>query len=90
MPAIRLILDGDGAVADLAGKRDTIIHLPDPTLTLIRLPHGMRSGATSLVIRIELPDGRAVLAETSLAAWQMATAGLKGAELRDGRPWEGS
>lgn len=31
-----------------------------------RLPGGMKSGASSVTIRVDLPDGRVVLVETSL------------------------
>ena len=87
MPQINVIIDGDGAGADL--KPDDTIFLEDAAWTLIRLRGGMTSGRSSLMLRIELPDGKTLLAQTSLGAWQMATAALKGAELRDGREWEG-
>jgi hypothetical protein len=43
------------------------------------LEHGMTSGAPSVALRLDLPDGQVVIVENSLAAWIAATAGMRGA-----------
>lgn len=66
MPRIDLNLDGDGAWPDLAGRTD-VIHLTGP-IGMAAVPAGMSSGRTSVALRLGLPDGRTVVAETSLRA----------------------
>ena len=77
MPIIHLILDGDNAFADLRDREADIIHLTDD-FTVSALEGGMTSGNASLVIRIDLPDGRVVLQETSVALWHTVDAALRG------------
>ena len=77
MPVIKVILEGDGALADMVGREADVIFLTAP-FTVAALAAGMQSGAPSLAIRIDLPDGRVVFQETSLGAWIMATAALRG------------
>ncbi len=48
------------------------------------LPAGMSSGAPSVMIRLDLPDGRIVLAETSAALFVSAGAAVRGAAARLG------
>lgn len=62
-PLIRLEMDADGAWTDMAGKKV----MRTTGLRMGVLPHGMQSGAPSVAIRIDLPDGQIVIAETSLA-----------------------
>lgn len=45
--------------------RERVIHASLTAITA--LPGGMESGATSIMLRIDLPDGDVVLAETSQA-----------------------
>lgn len=78
MTMLRVMLDGEGAFADLAGKEDKVIHLTGP-FVVAALEGGMKgSGAPSVAIRIDLPDGRTVIQETSLKLWYTATRALKG------------
>lgn len=63
MPALHLILR-EPAWPDLPTKE--VIHITEP-LEITALSHGMESGATSVALRINLPDGKVVIAETSLA-----------------------
>lgn len=66
--------DGDESVA--AGK---LIHLGnDAEIELGALAAGMQSGAASVVFCFTLPDGRVVLAETSMALLLTAADALKG------------
>lgn len=67
MPAMHIILEGDNAWPDLRDKPDgQVIHLQN-TIEVTALEGGMQSGRTSVAFRFDLPDGRSVLAETSLA-----------------------
>jgi hypothetical protein len=43
------------------------------------LERGMRSGDPSVALRLDLPDGRILIAQTSVAAWIAATAAMRGA-----------
>ena len=64
MIAMNIILEGDNAWPDLQGK--DIIHLRDgPPIQVAVLDGGMTSGRPSVAMRIDLPDGRSVIAETS-------------------------
>lgn len=77
MPEIQLDLDGDGAWKDLAGKGPgQVIQLDDATpLRMAVLEHSMASGVASVAFRFDLPDGRVVLAQTSLRAlWSTVAA----------------
>lgn len=84
MPAIYFIGDGDGAWEDL-DPSDLWIADPD-RWQLALLSDGMKSGAPSLALRLECPHASAdivdhthtVFAETSVEAWMMATAAIKG------------
>ena len=68
MPALDIILHGDGCWPDLKEHPDRVIHIAgDAHIAMAALPGGMTSGKTSVAIRIDLPDGRVVVAETSLA-----------------------
>lgn len=72
MPALHIHLDGEGAWPDLAG-RDDVIHLADAArFEMGGLAGGMQSGAASVAFRLDLPDGRVVVAETSWRLFAMA------------------
>ncbi len=77
MPAISVILQGDGAWPDVIGKE--VIHLGNnaPPIQVAALPGGMQSGLPSVTIRIDLPDGKVVLAETSLKLFLFAADALR-------------
>lgn len=72
---------GDGAWPDIAQKveRGEVIHLVGEGLQLALLPGGMSSGAASVMLRIDLPDGRVVIAETSMALLETAVRTFQGA-----------
>lgn len=61
MIPLSVILDGDDAWPDLAEK-DVI---EAGVLAVAVLPNGMKSGKPSVTIRLELPNGETVLAQTS-------------------------
>jgi hypothetical protein len=56
--------NGDGAFTDLEDKMDHVISIQTP-IEVVVLDKGMVSGKPSIAMRIELPDGRTVIAETS-------------------------
>lgn len=58
--------------------RDRIVHVTDP-IAVALLAGGMASGAPSVALRVPLPDGRFVVAETSLAVLISVTAAARGA-----------
>lgn len=78
MPALIVKMEGENAWPDLRGKE--VIHLANDAepIQLAALAGGMKSGKPSVMFRFDLPDGRTVLAETSLAVLQCACAFLTG------------
>ncbi len=81
MIGMRLELKGDGCWPDLEGKIDTpqVIHLGNdaPPIGVSALEGGLQSGGVSVCLRIDLPDGRIVLAETSLKLFLLAADALR-------------
>lgn len=71
MPAMKIIMDGDGCWPDLKLGGRPVIHTTDP-IEVALLRGGMKSGKASVGIRINLEDGRTVIAETSLALFTAA------------------
>lgn len=76
MPELKVILNGDGCWPDLAERR--VVHLGNgaPPIQVAGLEGGMTSGAASVSIRVDLPDGTVVVAETSLRLFLAAAAAL--------------
>ena len=77
MTMLKVIPDGDGCWPDLVKKE--VIHLgclSDP-IQIAALPGGMSSGKTSVSIRLDLPDGKVVIAQTTLALFLRAADTLK-------------
>lgn len=72
MPVIDLRLDGDAAFPDLRDNPKVVVVDNATKWTVARLSAGMESGAPSLVLRLDLPDGQIILAETSQATWVAA------------------
>lgn len=69
MPALRILVDGDGVWSDLpyiAGQAGPKWQRTSD-IEICALAGGMRSGDPSVTIRINLPDGTVALGETSLA-----------------------
>ena len=79
MPHLKLILDAEPHWPELAQQRERLIHLENsaPPIQIASLPGGMASGKTSVCLRLDLPDGRVVLAQTSLALFLTAAAALE-------------
>lgn len=64
MPMLNIKLEGDHCWPDLAQKTEDQI-IDTENLEVALLPGGMASGKASVAIRIDLPDGRVVIAQTS-------------------------
>ena len=73
MPVINLKLDGDAAWPDL-GDREVLDC--GATFHMAGLEAGMGSGKPSVAIRIDLPDGRVAIVQTSLTALETAVRAL--------------
>jgi hypothetical protein len=75
MPHIRVLpnVDQTGGMPELQGREPVTIQ----TLTVTSLEHGMQSGAPSVAFVFDLPDGRYVFAETSLALFLTAADTLR-------------
>lgn len=75
-PSIRVNVDGEGAWPDLGRHPSKVMHLSDAALSLAALAGGMTSGRASVAFRIDLPDGRVVMIETSLRALHAAVTAI--------------
>ncbi len=73
---IHLRLEGDAAFSDLADKTERVIHLTG-SFTIAALEAGMTSGRPSLALRIDLPDGRVVIQETSVRLFLSAADAIR-------------
>jgi hypothetical protein len=78
MTQLNIILNGDGAFTDL--DREKVIHVANdaPPIQVAALPGGMASGRPSIMIRIDLPDGKIVMAETSARLFCSAARAIMG------------
>lgn len=65
MPRLNISLEGDNCWPDLADKREQVIHITEG-FSVAALSGGMQSGKASVAVRIDLPDGTTVVAETSM------------------------
>lgn len=79
MANLTLVLDGDKAwpelkAVDEAGK---LIHVTEGA-QICRLARGMQSGKPSLMLRLDLPDGRVLLWETSQECFVAAARAFEG------------
>jgi hypothetical protein len=79
MPSIDLRLDGDNCWPDLVAKfAEGTANVSSAPLGVATLAGGMESGRPSVMLRIDLPDGKVALCETSLDLWLNATAAMRG------------
>ena len=88
MNIIKVILEGDNCWTDLAEKIQDgkVTWLRGGNISIAALSKGTTSGRPSISIRIDLPDGKVVIAETSLRLFLGAAEAFKakyGAELGD-------
>lgn len=72
-------LDPWSELRDLVATGDLITDLNGPSATIERvglLPNGTRSGRAVVMFQVRLPDGRVVLAETTLRLFRGVAAAL--------------
>ena len=91
MPRLDLTLNGEGCWPDLTADWDapalTILRGPDaPPLQVALLRRNMTSGNGTVWFRIDLPDGRVVVTETSLA---LLSAAVRAMEIKAGIDTDG-
>lgn len=75
MPSLSIVLDAEGVWDDLkpGGKLHGLLSWNEvKNLTFARLPGGMQSGKASVAIRLDMNDGRVIVAETSMELFQSA------------------
>ena len=76
MPVLHILPYGDGRWTDLDPERTTWLR-DAGQLTVAGLSKGLQSGLPSVAIRIDLPDGSVVVAETTLRLFLTAADALK-------------
>lgn len=83
--SISLHINGDGCWPDILeqGEKLTWLHGTTENLSIARLPAGMQSGASSVAIRINTPDGRIVVAEVSMKLFQAVAQAFAAADQHD-------
>lgn len=87
MNGIKIITNGDGCWTDVSEKiiNGDLIHLSNGNvIEIAMLRNGTTSGKPSLSIRMNLPDGKVVLAETTLALFVAAARAFEVASLYQG------
>ena len=80
MNVLSVVLDADDAWKDLRERESDIIHLKSPKISIGRLQGGMASGQSSVAIRIDLPNGKVVIAELSISNFLNCARFFNGAE----------
>ena len=90
MEALDLYMDFDEAWPELREEAlagANVYQSPDIRVTaMARVPRGTMGGKSSVMVRIDLPDGSFLLAGTTLALLATAVRAFKGADERDGIP----
>ena len=71
MTELKLILN-EPAWPDLADKAVIVLGADAPPIQIASLAHGTASGAPSIMLRLDLPDGRTVVAEMTLRMFVQA------------------
>ncbi|MBX3605346.1 MAG: hypothetical protein KF788_08745 [Piscinibacter sp.] len=77
MTTLRIILDGDGAFPEAKPERFGL------ATAIGRLPAGMQSGKSSVVIELTMPDGTKAYGQTSLAMLAMAVQAMQARDEAD-------
>lgn len=78
MIALDVQINGDQCWPELAPHKKGFI--PGRLVGIARLTQGTQSGKSTVTIRVELPDGQTVLAETTLALLNTALVAFNAAE----------
>lgn len=79
MPHLDINTNGDNCWPDLR----TAGFIRGEWVGIARLPNGTRNGNPTVTVRIKLPDGQTVLAETTMALLESAMAAFRGAAQRE-------
>lgn len=66
MPNMKVILDAQGCWPEMETARTAGKLVEVEIAEIAMLPNGMSSGAPSVAVRIDLPDGTFIFAQTSL------------------------
>lgn len=66
MIALDVQIFGDNCWPDLKDEKGQPTFITGQLTGIARLPKGTESGRSTVTVRVELPDGRTVLAETTL------------------------
>lgn len=77
MIGLSIHLDGDGVWPDMKDAPEAMLE------GVSRLTKGMTSGQSSVGLRIRMPDGTLVFAQTSMFLFQAAALAFKTADERD-------
>lgn len=79
---IHLDIEENGGWEDLKelDKRGDLLWFTKPVMQIARLPRGMKGGASSVTIRIDLPDGKVLCVETSMKLFLGAADAFRAAE----------
>lgn len=77
MPAMTIKLDSQGLWPDLVDKSVTTLDPMAPPIQVAVFEHGMADGAPSVALRLDLPDGSVVIAETSARLFVNASTLIK-------------
>ena len=76
---VTILRKRDPSPWEALGDPSVIAPHPEVPWQLAILEAGCASGAPSIALRMDLADGRVLIAETSLGAWLTATAAFRGA-----------
>jgi len=77
---VTILRKRDPSPWEALGDPSVIAPHPEVPWQLAILEAGCASGAPSIALRMDLADGRVLIAETSLGAWLTATAAFRGVQ----------
>lgn len=87
MIAAQIFLDGVGKFQDIQARGMRIIHLGNdaPPIRVARIPRGMTSGKSSLVVGIEIDPEEYLMIELSMELFLTMAAAFQAVENQDGK-----
>jgi hypothetical protein len=77
---LQVVINGDNCWPDLKDEKGQPTHITGQLTGIARLPRGTELGRSTVTIRVELPDGRTVLAETTLSLMNGAMTAFNAAD----------
>lgn len=80
--SVSVHINGDGCWPDIKDRPDDLTWLQGTVenLSIARLQSGMASGASSVAIRVNTPDGRVVVVELSMKLFQLVAQAFAAAD----------